>query len=175
MKLSEVEPFSGMLAAPHAVMITGGATTVIEAFEVLPVPPSVEVIVTLLFFKPAVVPVTFTDTVQDALAATVPAERLTDPEPPTAVAVPLQVLFKLGVEATTRPEGRVSVNARPVKATPVFGLLIVNVSEVEPFNGTVAAPKTLVIVGGLATVRLAVAVLPVPPLVDVTLPVVLVY
>jgi|SRR5580765_5405571 len=43
-KLREVEPFSGMLAAPNALMITGGATTVMEAFEMLPVPPSVEVI-----------------------------------------------------------------------------------------------------------------------------------
>ena len=38
-----VEPFSGMLAAPNALMITGGDTTVMLAFDVLPVPPSVEV------------------------------------------------------------------------------------------------------------------------------------
>ena len=42
-KLSDVEPFSGMLAAPNALMITGGPTTVIDALDVLPVPPSVEV------------------------------------------------------------------------------------------------------------------------------------
>ena len=42
-KVKLVEPFSGMLAAPKALMITGGATTVIDALEVLPVPPSVEV------------------------------------------------------------------------------------------------------------------------------------
>ena len=42
-KLNEVEPFSGMLAAPKALLITGGATTVMEALEVFPVPPSVEV------------------------------------------------------------------------------------------------------------------------------------
>jgi len=42
-KLSEVEPFSGIEAAPNALMITGAPTTVIEAFDVLPVPPSVEV------------------------------------------------------------------------------------------------------------------------------------
>src|SRR5262245_13132467 len=52
---------------------------------------------------------------------------------------------------------------------------MLNVSEVVPFNGMLAAPKVLVIDGGLATVRFAVAVLPVPPLVEVTLPVVLVY
>jgi len=43
-KVSEVEPFSGMLAALKALMMTGGATTVIEAFEVFPVPPFVELI-----------------------------------------------------------------------------------------------------------------------------------
>src|SRR5260370_39316794 len=42
-KVNEVVPLSGMLAAPNALMITGGATTVILALEVLPVPPSVEV------------------------------------------------------------------------------------------------------------------------------------
>src|SRR5262245_10712614 len=52
---------------------------------------------------------------------------------------------------------------------------MLNVSEVVPFNGMLAAPKVLVIDGGLATVRFAVAVLPVPPLAEVTAPVVLVY
>jgi hypothetical protein len=54
--VSEVEPFSGIEAAPNALMITGGATTVTEALDVLPVPPSVEVTCTELFFTPAVVP-----------------------------------------------------------------------------------------------------------------------
>src|SRR5213080_783709 len=134
-KVRLVEPFSGMLPAPKALMITGGATTVIEALEVLPVPPSVEVTCTLLFFTPAVVPCTSTDTVQEALAARVPPDRLTEPEPPTAVAVPPQVLLRLGVDATTRPAGRLSVNAIPFRVTLVLGLLIVNVSEVVPFSG----------------------------------------
>src|SRR6476661_5726639 len=116
-----------MLAAPNALMITGGPTTVIDALDVLPVPPSVEVTWTLLFFTPAVVPWTLTETVQLALAANVPAERLMLPDPATAVAVPPQVLFNpLGV-ATTKPAGKLSVNAMPLSATPVFGLLIVNV------------------------------------------------
>jgi hypothetical protein len=103
-----------MLAAPNALIITGGPATVMEAFDVLPVPASVEVTWTLLFFTPAVVPVTFTETVQDALEASVPAERLMLPDPATAVAVPPQVLLNaLGV-ATTRPAGRLSVNAIPV-------------------------------------------------------------
>src|SRR5579859_1884392 len=97
------------------------------------------------------------------------------PDPATAVAVPPQVLFKaLGV-ATTRPAGKLSVNAMPLSATPVFGLLIANVRLVVPFSGMLAAPKALVIDGGEATVKLAEAVLPVPPLVEVTFPVVLVY
>jgi hypothetical protein len=163
-----------MLAAPNALIITGALTTVIEALEVLPVPPSVEVTWTLLFFTPAVVPVTLTETVQEALAARVPPERLTLEDPATAVAVPPQVLFKFGVDAITNPAGRLSVNATPLSATPVLGFVIVKLSEVEPFSGMLAAPNDLVIVGGVATVRFADAVLPVPPLIEVTLPVVLV-
>ena len=62
-----------------------------------------------------------TETVQDALEARVPPERLTLPDPATAVAVPPQVLFNaLGV-ATTSPAGRLSVNAIPFSASVVFG------------------------------------------------------
>jgi len=169
-----VEPFSGTLPAPKALMIVAGATTVIEAFEVLPEPPSVEVTCTLLFFTPAVVPCTSTETVHDALDASVPADRLTVPEPPTAVAVPPQLLVKLGVEATTRPAGRLSVKATPVKATFVFGLVMLKLSEVVPFSGIVGAPNVLVMLGGLATIKVAVLlVAPVPPLVELIAPVVL--
>src|SRR5215831_19757906 len=136
-KVRLVEPFKGIEAAPKALMITGGATTVIEAFEVLPVPPSVEVTWTLLFFTPAVVPCTSTETVQGELAASVPPERLTVPAPPVAVAVPPQLLVRFGVEATTRPAGRLSVKASPFKVTPVLGLVMLKVNEVVPFNGMV--------------------------------------
>src|SRR5882672_8025563 len=112
-KVKLVEPLSGMLAAPNALMMTGGATTVTLALDVLPVPPSVEVTCTLLFFTPAVVPCTFREIVHDAAGARVAPERLTELEPATAVAVPLHVLVNpLGV-ATIRPEGSVSVNATP--------------------------------------------------------------
>jgi hypothetical protein len=110
-----------MLAAPNALAMVGGPTTVMLALEVLPVPPSVDVTCTLLFFTPAVVPCTFTETVHEALDASVPPERLTEPEPATAVAVPPQLLVSaLGV-ATTRPAGRLSVNAIPFNVTLVFG------------------------------------------------------
>jgi hypothetical protein len=174
-KLKLVDPFNGMLAAPNALLITGAPTTVMEAFDVLPVPPSVEVTVTELFFTPAVVPVTLTETVQLALAANVPADKLTEPEPAAAVAVPPQLLVRFGVEATTNPAGRLSLKATPVRARLVLGFWMVNVSEVVPFNGMLAAPKALVIDGGVATVKLAEAELPVPPLVEVTGPVVFVY
>src|SRR5262249_60193353 len=75
-KLKLVEPFSGIEAAPKALMITGGPTTVIDAFEVLPTPPSGEGTCTLLFLTPAVVPWTSTEAVQDALGASVPPDRL---------------------------------------------------------------------------------------------------
>src|SRR5216684_3073989 len=178
-KVSEVEPFSEMLAAPKALMMTGGATTVMEALEVLPVPPSVEVTWTLLFFTPAVVPVTLTENVQEEPAAgdavSVPPDKLTVPLPATAVIVPLPQLpvSPFGV-ATTKPAGRLSVKATPLRATLVFGFVMVKLSEVEPFSGMEAAPKDLVMVGAAATVRFAEAVLPVPPLVEVTFPVVLV-
>jgi hypothetical protein len=41
-KLKLVLPFSGMLAAPKALVMLGGSTTVRLAFDVFPVPPFVE-------------------------------------------------------------------------------------------------------------------------------------
>lgn len=38
MNVSDVEPFTGTLTAPKALMITGGAITVMLAFDVLPGP-----------------------------------------------------------------------------------------------------------------------------------------
>ena len=164
-KVSDVLPPTAILAAPNALLIVGGATTVtVAVFDVVPVPPSVEVIApVVLLFKPAVVPVTFTTTVQVPLVGRVPAARDTELEPCTAVAVPLQEFVSPFGVATTRPAGRLSVNANPDRATPEFGLVIVIVRLVVPFNGIVAAPKALEIVGGLATVRLALAVPPEPP------------
>jgi len=144
--------------------------------DVLPGPLSVAVTVTELFFTPPVVPVTFTLKVQEVVLARVAPERLTLPEPAIAVMVPppQEPVRPFGVE-TTRPAGRVSVNATPVSEVVVFGLSMVKLSEVLPFTGMEAAPNAFVIVGGVATLRFAVAVLPVPPFVEVTAPVVLVY
>src|SRR5713226_4618914 len=110
-KVSEVEPPTGTLPAPNALMITGGATTVMLATEVLPVvpPASVEVAVTLLLFALAVVPVTSNEMVQNAPGARVAPDKLVLEDPSTAVAIPLQVLDRLPGVATTSPAGRLSV------------------------------------------------------------------
>jgi len=175
-KLNEVEPLRGMLAAPNVLVMTGAVVAVTVALDVFPVPPFVEVTCTLLFFTPPVTAVTPTEKVQELFVARVAPARLTVEVPASAVIVPppQAPANALGVD-TTKPAGRLSVNATPVNATAfATGLLIVKLSEVEPVNGRVVAPNVLVITGGLATVTFAVAVLPAPPFVELTAPVVLV-
>ncbi len=156
--------------------MTGGAATVSEAFEVFPVPPFVALTTTLLFFTPAVVPVTFMLKVHEPLAARVAPVNDVAPAPAAAVIVPPPhvPVRPFGV-AITIPVGKVSANAIPVSAI-VFatGFVIVKLSEVDPFSATVAAPNAFAIVGGVFTVRLALAVFPVPPFVEPTAPVVFV-
>ena len=166
-------PFSGMLATLKAFVTVGGPTTVTLALEVLPVPPSVEVTWTLLFLMPPVVPVTATENMQLEEETSDAPDRLTLPAPAFAVMVPPpQLPVMLGVAATTRPEGRVSVNATPLRVTFVFGLAMVKASVVLAPAAIWVGLKLLVICGAAATVRLAVAALPVPPLVELTVPVV---
>jgi len=140
---------------------------------VAPGPLSAEVIApVVLFFEPVVVPVMFAEIVHEPLAVKVPPDKLIELEPAVAVVVPPHVLLRLLGFATTSPAGKLSVNATPLRLV-VFGLLIVNVRLVLAFSGIEAAPNAFVIVGGVATVMLAEAVFPVPPLVEVTAPVVL--
>jgi len=114
------------------------------------------------------VPVTLTLRVHDPLAATVPPDRLIVPLPATAVGVPPQKLLKpLGV-ATTNPAGKVSLKATPRAETLVLGFVMVKVKVETPLSGIVVGLNALLIVGGATTVTLAVAVFPVPPLVEVT-------
>jgi hypothetical protein len=68
----------------------------------------------------------------------------------------------------------VSVKATPVSELPVFGLLMVKLNALVPFNGTAVGLNDLVMAGAWATLKLAEAVLPVPPFVEVTAPVVFV-
>src|SRR5689334_15294640 len=64
----------GLTAAGlNATVSEGGATTVIDAEAVPPVPASLETSADVVFaFRPAEVPVTFTENAQDAPAASVP-------------------------------------------------------------------------------------------------------
>src|SRR5207237_3033115 len=57
----------------------------------------------------------------------------------------------------------------------VFGLLIKKLNVLLVFSAMLVGLNDLVMAAGEATVRLALAVLPVPPLVELTFPVVLVY
>ena len=105
-----------------------------------------------MFFVPAVVPVTFTLNVHEPLAARVPPDRLTDPDPAVAVIVPLPHVpaSPFGVE-TTRPAGNVSLKPTPVSAVPALGLVMVKLSEVDPLSAMLDAPNDLAMAGGPAT------------------------
>jgi len=168
--VSEVVAFRAMLLGLKTLAIDGGATTLIDAEAVPPVPPSVEVTFpVVLFCVPAAMPVTLTENVQELLAAIVPPLRLITLVPAVAVIVPAPhvPVRPLGVE-TTRPAGSVSLKATPLSAVVVLLFWMVKLSEVEPFSGIEAAPNALMITGAPTTVIEAFDVLPVPPSVEVT-------
>ena len=76
-KVSDVVVFSAMVAGLKALAIEGGATTVMEAEAVPPAPPSVALTVpVVLFWSPAVIPVTLTENVHPLLAARVAPDKL---------------------------------------------------------------------------------------------------
>jgi hypothetical protein len=145
------------------------------ADAIFPVPPLVDdtAPVTLLYVPPALA-VTLTLNMHDALAASVAPARLT--LPPAAVAVmvppPQAPVRPFGVD-TVMPAGSVSVKATPVRELVPFGLPTAKVRLVEPARGMVGAPNALEMLGGASVLRLADAVFPAPPFVDVTALVVL--
>ncbi len=94
-------------------------------------------------------------------------------EPGVAVTVPSQLLLSPLGEATCSPAGSTSVNWIPVKVTSLFGLLIVKLNWDCPASEIVSGTKTLLMVGGKATDRVAEAESPVPPSVELTGPVLL--
>jgi hypothetical protein len=146
-----VVPFTTMLAAPNAVAIVGGATTVRLAEAVPAGPVSADVTApVVLFFVPALVPVTCTTTAQEPLAGSVAPVRLTLDEPATAVTAPPHVLLSPSGLATTRPAGNESLNPTAVSA-PLFEFVSVTVSAVVSLSGRLATPNALPIVGGATT------------------------
>lgn len=139
-----------------------------------PLPPSIELTgPVVLFFTPALTPVTSTVMVHDAVAAMTAPDRLMLLVPGLAVKVPPRqvVTAPLGVD-TTRPAGSVSVKLT-VSATVAFGFVMVKLRLLLPPTGIANRPKLLVVTGGATTVMLAEAVFPNPPSMDVTLLVVL--
>ena len=80
-----------------------------------------------------------------------------------------------GLAATDRPPGNGSANVMRDNAIVGFGFVNVNVNLVVPPTTIVDGENAFVSVGGTTTtVREAVAALPVPPSVELTLPVVFV-
>jgi len=143
-KVSDVVPLSGIVAAPKLFAIvgaTGGAITV--RLAVLLVAPGVLSFAVIgpvvLFSVPNVFGAfTFTEIVQVANngfepGPNMPPTKLIDDEPAIAVTVPPQPLVRSLGEASTSPPGRLSVKETPVSDVFVFGLLIVKLNEVVPF------------------------------------------
>ena len=167
---------------PHSLRVgievaTTACATVRLALAVRPSPPSFDATLpVVLFFRPEVVPVTFTLNVHDEFAAIAPPVKLTLPDPAVGANVPPQVsVTPASGFDTTRPAGSGSLTATPLNAVKAFGLVIVKVSEVDPFSGRFDVPNAFAIVGGEAafTVMLATAVRPTPPSVELIAPVVL--
>jgi hypothetical protein len=112
--------------------------------------------------------------VQEEFAASVPPVSPKVLAPAVGENVPPQLFVADGVGATTRPDGKVSLKFTPVSPM-AFGLVMVKLSDVTAPTGIVTAPNDFTIDGVAATVRDALAELPVPPLVDETAPETLVY
>lgn len=137
-------------------------------------PPSVEVtLLVTLFFVPGVAPVTVTLIVHELLGATLAVETVMTFE--AMFIIPGAVASHTCDEAfgAVRPAGKLSVNPIAVSLTFTLGLIIVNVSVLVEPNGILVGAKAFVKVGGAATVKLTVLLgVPVPPLVELTGPVV---
>jgi len=163
--------------------MVGGASTVSVSLAVPPVPPSVELTaLVVLTCAPALIPVTLTEKVQEEPApgdaVSVPPDKLTVEGDPggllvVAVMVPLPHEPVTVVEASSAPPGNESVNATPLNALTVLGLVMVKLNVLLPLRGMVIGLNDLLIVGGATTVNVSEAVPPVPPSVELTVLVVL--
>jgi len=168
-------PLTGMLVEENDLVIVGGAMMARPAEAVVPVPPFDELTApVVLVMLPAVFAVTSTFTSQLPPTPIDPPVRLMELVPEFAVKVPPQVLLVFGTVATTTPLGNVSLTATPVRATVLAaGLVMVRVRVEVPPTRMGEVPNALAMVGGATAVKVAVAVRPVPPFVELTAPVVL--
>jgi hypothetical protein len=149
----------------------------VAVFELAPLPPFVEVTgLDVLLKVPAEVVVTSTLIVQVPPTAIVPLLEVSivSLDAGEKVGAPQFKVLELGMAATCIPAGRLSVKLTPVKGT-VFpaGAVRVKVRVLVPPSTILVGAKDLLIVGGATTVSEAEAVLPFPPFVEVTVPLVL--
>src|SRR5450432_338228 len=114
--------------------------------------------------------VTFTVTVHEPFAGTVPPEsaRLVPALAPVTTPA-AQVVAGLGVAVFTRPAGYVSVNAAPVTAV-AFGFVSVTVSTLVAFTPMDAGVKDLATVSALLTESVALAATRLAPALPVVSP-----
>ena len=141
-----VTPPTGIVVGLKTLAIDGGATTVIVAVAAPPVPPSVELtVLVVLTCAPGLIPVMPTEKVQDEPAAgdavNVPPDKLTVEGEPggvlmVAVMVPLPQEPVTVVDANFKPPGKVSVNAIPLRALAVLGLVSVKLKVSDWFRAT---------------------------------------
>ena len=166
-KLTVVVPPGMNLLGTNDLLITGGATTSRVADAVLPDPAILATTLPVtLFLTPAVSPVTVTLKVHDVIAGSVAPVRTIELEPVGAVTgVPLQEA--LDPLNTTTPGGKLSVNPTPARATG-FGFVIVKINRAFAPSGIEVGLKILLMLGGPKTVKVADAVFPAPPSLDVT-------
>jgi hypothetical protein len=140
-------PPTPIVLGVNTLVVVGGATTLIVSVAVPPVPPSVELtVLVVLTWAPALIPVMLTEKVHDDPAAgeavSVPPDKLTVEGDPggllmVAVIVPLPHEPVTVVDASFRPPGNVSVNAMPLRALVVLGLVTVKLKVSDWFRGTV--------------------------------------
>ena len=170
-KLMLTVPPRATVGAANDLAIVGGTTTVtVAVLDAAPLPVSFELIApVVLFFTPAVAPVTVTVMVQLALAPSVPPVKvstllLVTRFPPHVAADALGVVS---------PAGSVSLKVSPVIEVAA-GLVSTKLMLTVPPRATVGAANDFVIVGGATTVTVAVLdVAPAPVWLELIAPVVL--
>ena len=139
-----------------------------------PGPPLVEVGAAVFGLSPDVVGVTFTVTLQEApIARFAPESEILFPPAFATRTPPHVVLAPLGVLINS-PAGSRSLNPTPVSGTgfnSVFERVMVKMED--PPTRTDGGEKVLIRLGGAMTVKLAEALVPVPPGIEETGPVML--
>ncbi len=161
---SETVPPTGIARCANVVPMTGAPTpTTSVAVAGAPLPPASELIeLVVVTFVPAVVPVTLTETMHEAPAASDAPDRAMDDEPTMAPIVPPgHELLAAAGDATTTPAGSASMNEMPVSVALAFGLLMTNDNDVDPPSGTEEVPNDASSFGGATIVIDAVAEAPV--------------